>query len=214
PERPDVSTPHRPFLAFENSITFRKIHNFSHYVPPRMMTVRHGKSCLQKNRRTVRLAGPNGCGSAAGQKRERKMGDVYPTVRVAAVQAAPVFLDREASIEKACRLIREAGEGGAKVIGFPEGFIPGHPLWYHFHPATTSESRRMAAELFKNSVEIPSAATDALCAAARDAGAYVVMGLCEKMPGTFGTMYNSQLFISPQGKIIGKHQKLVPTSGE
>src|SRR5690606_38100127 len=85
---------------------------------------------------------------------------------------------------------------------------------YHFHPATTSESRRMAAELFKNSVEIPSAATDALCAAARDAGAYVVMGLCEKMPGTFGTMYNSQLFISPQGKIIGKHQKLVPTSGE
>ena len=142
------------------------------------------------------------------------MGDDYPKIRVAAVQAAPVFLDREASVEKACRLIREAGAEGAKIIGFPEGFIPGHPLWYHFHPATSPESRRLAAELFKNSVEIPSLATDALAKAAREAGAYVVMGLCEKRPGTFGTMFNSQLFIGPNGRILGKHQKLVPTVGE
>jgi aliphatic nitrilase len=142
------------------------------------------------------------------------MGDVYPTIKVAAVQAAPVFLDREASIRKACRLIREAGANGAKVIGFPEGFIPGHPLWYHFHPATTPESRRMATELFKNSVEVPSLATAELCEAAQAADAYVVMGLCEKLPGTFGTMFNSQLFIDPRGTIMGKHQKLVPTSGE
>ena len=142
------------------------------------------------------------------------MGDNYPTIRVAAAQAAPVFLNREASVEKACRLIREAGEGGAKIIGFPEGFIPGHPLWYHFHPATSPESRRLATELFKNSVEIPSPATDALAEAAREAGTYVVMGLCEKRPGTFGTMFNSQLFIGSNGQILGKHQKLVPTSGE
>jgi len=61
------------------------------------------------------------------------MGDNYPKTRVAAVQAAPVFLNREASVEKACRLISKAGANGAKVIGFPEGFIPGHPTWYHFH---------------------------------------------------------------------------------
>jgi nitrilase len=142
------------------------------------------------------------------------MGDVYAKIRLAAVQAAPVWLDREATVEKACALIREAGAAGAKVIGFPEGFIPGHPLWYHFHPATTKESLRLATELFKNAVEIPSLATDALCEAARQAGAYVVMGLCEKRPGTYGTLYNSQLFIGPDGRILGKHQKLTPTVGE
>lgn len=138
----------------------------------------------------------------------------FPKVTVAAVQAAPVFLDREATVAKACGLIRAAGDNGARVIGFPEGFVPGHPLWYHFHPATSPESRRMATELFKNSVEIPSQATEQLAAAARDAGAYVVMGLCERRPRTFGTLFNTQLFLSPDGRMLGKHQKLVPTSGE
>jgi aliphatic nitrilase len=142
------------------------------------------------------------------------MGDHYPIVKAAVVQAAPIFLDREACTEKACRLIREAGRSGAKLIAFPEGFIPGHPLWYHFHPATGPTSREMALRLFKNAVEIPGPQTEALCQAAREAGAYVVMGLCEKRPGTFGTLFNSQLFIGADGKILGKHQKLTPTVGE
>lgn len=142
------------------------------------------------------------------------MGETYAKIRVAAIQAAPVFLNREATVEKACRLIKEAAAKGASVIGFPEGFIPGHPLWYHFHPATCNHSMKLATELFKNSVEIPGPATDALCHAAREGKAYVVMGLCEHRPGTFGTMYNSQLFIDDQGQILGKHQKLVPTVGE
>ena len=142
------------------------------------------------------------------------MGDNYPKTRVAAVQAAPVFLNREASVEKACRLISKAGANGAKVIGFPEGFIPAHPTWYHFHAPMSQKGFGYAAELFKNSVEIPSPATDALCQAARDASAYIVMGLCEKLPGTNGTMYNTQLFIDRSGRILGKHQKLMPTIGE
>src|SRR5262245_64256774 len=89
------------------------------------------------------------------------MSDSYPTVKVAAVQAASVFLDRAGSTEKACRLIREAGRSGARVIGFPEGFIPAHPVWYHHHSATGALSNRLATELFKNSVEIPGPEVDA-----------------------------------------------------
>jgi aliphatic nitrilase len=142
------------------------------------------------------------------------MGDVYPVVKVAAVQAASVFLDRAGSTDKACRLIREAGRNGARVIGFPEGFIPAHPVWYHHHPATGALANRLATELFKNAVEIPGPETDALRAAARDAGAYVVIGVCEKMPDTLGTMFNSQVYIAPDGTLIGKHQKIMPTVGE
>src|SRR6202795_3206005 len=101
------------------------------------------------------------------------MGDAYAVVKVAAVQAASVFLDREGSTEKACRLIREAGKNGARVIGFPEGFIPAHPVWYHHHAATGAIANKLAIELFKNSVEIPGRETDALCDAARATNAYV-----------------------------------------
>ena len=142
------------------------------------------------------------------------MGDTYGTVKVAAVQAASVFLDREGSTEKACRLIREAGKAGARVIGFPEGFIPAHPVWYHHHAATGTLANKLAVELFKNSVEIPGPQTDALGQAARDANAYVVMGVCEKLPNTTGTMFNTQIYFGPDGSIIRKHQKIMPTVGE
>ena len=142
------------------------------------------------------------------------MGDAYPVVKVAAVQAACVFLDREGSTEKACRLIHEAGGKGARVIGFPEGFIPAHPLWYHHHPATSQLANELAVALFKNAVEIPGPEIDALCGAAREANAYVVIGVCEKLPRTIGTMFNTQVYIGPDGVLIGKHQKLVPTLGE
>ncbi len=142
------------------------------------------------------------------------MGDQYPVVKVAAVQAASVFLDREGSTEKACRLIREAGKNGARIIAFPEGFIPTHPVWYHHHVATSAIANKLAVELFKNSVEIPGPEIEALCAAARDANAYVVMGVCEKLPQTLGTMFNSQVWIGPDGTLLGKHQKIMPTVGE
>jgi aliphatic nitrilase len=142
------------------------------------------------------------------------MGDQYPIVKVAAVQAASVFLDRDGSTEKACRLIREAGRNGARVIAFPEGYIPAHPVWFHHHPATSAISNKLSVELFKNAVEIPGPEMDAIGAAARDANAYVVMGVCEKLPQTLGTMFNSQVYFGPDGRMIGKHQKIMPTVGE
>jgi aliphatic nitrilase len=142
------------------------------------------------------------------------MGDVYPKVRVAVVQAAPAFLDREGSAAQAIAFIEEAGQQGIDLLAFPEGFIPAHPVWYHFHPATGRESLRMATELFKNSVEVPGPTVDALGEAARRAHVNVVMGVCEKRPATTGTMFNTQLFISREGQLLGKHQKLMPTVGE
>lgn len=142
------------------------------------------------------------------------MGDSYRTIRAAAVQAAPEFLDREKSVEKACALIREAGANGAHLVGFPEGFIPTHPLWFHFHPTSSVKSLQFSRELFCNAVEIPGPATEELCRAAREARIYVVMGLCEKTPGRMGTLYNTLLFIDDHGNLLGRHRKLHPTLGE
>lgn len=142
------------------------------------------------------------------------MGDTGKKLRLAAVQAAPVFLDREASVAKACKLIREAGENGADVVGFPEGFIPTHPGWFNYLPAVGAKAMALSRELFKNAVEVPSPATDLLCEACRDAGVLAVVGINEKLPRTTSTMWNTQLFIDRSGEIVGKHQKLVPTNGE
>ena len=142
------------------------------------------------------------------------MGDSYPKVRVGVVQAASVFLDREACVEKAVGYIEEAGRQQISLLAFPEGFIPAHPIWYHFMPATGRKSVTLATELFKNSVEIPGPVTDALCAAAARARTHVVIGVCEKRPRTTGTLFNTQLFIDPAGRILGKHQKIMPTTGE
>jgi aliphatic nitrilase len=142
------------------------------------------------------------------------VGDVFPTVRLAAVQAAPVLLDREATVDKACRLILEAGANGANVVGFPEGFIPAHPVWFHFHPATSPAAMNFSRALFANAVVVGSRATDALCDAARAADVHVVIGICEKERSSMGTMYNSLLAIGRTGDILGVRRKIVPTVGE
>jgi nitrilase len=136
------------------------------------------------------------------------------SVRVAIAQASPVYLDREATVEKACRLIAEAGARGASLVAFPEGFIPGHPLWYHFHAATGPVSRQLATRLYRNSVVIPGPETAALGAAAARAGCQVMIGVCERASAYAGTLYNSQVLIGADGRILNVHRKLTPTVGE
>lgn len=138
----------------------------------------------------------------------------FPVVRLAAAQAAPVFLDRDATVAKACDLIMEAGCSDADLVAFPEGFIPAHPVWFYHFPALSKESLSFARQLFHNSVEIPGPATDRLRAAAAAARIHVVIGLCQRRPGSSGTMWNSQLHIDKHGEIVGVHQKLVPTAAE
>ena len=142
------------------------------------------------------------------------MSELLRRVRVAAVQAAPVFMDRDATIDKACGFIAEAGSHGADIVGFPENFVPGHPVWFYYHAATSKESQRWAVDLFRNALEIPSAATERLCRAAARANVNVVMGCTERRTGSTGTLFNTQLFISRDGHIMSRHRKLVPTVGE
>jgi len=136
--------------------------------------------------------------------------------KVAAVQATPVFLDREATIDKACELIAAAGGEGARLIVFPEAFIPSYPDWVWMIPSgEEGVLNELYAELLTNSVTIPGDATDRLCRAAKLANAYVVMGMNERNVEASGaSLYNTLLYIDAQGEILGKHRKLVPTGGE
>ncbi|MDP9180657.1 MAG: carbon-nitrogen hydrolase family protein [Chloroflexota bacterium] len=135
---------------------------------------------------------------------------------VAAAQLSPVFMDREATIEKACEAIAEAGRKGAGVIVFPEVFVPGYPDWaWVIPPSRVDIHRAMYAELLAQSVTIPSPATDKLCRAAKSAGAYVVIGVDElNAEASGGSIYNTLLYIDDQGRILGRHRKLVPTAAE
>lgn len=137
------------------------------------------------------------------------MGDTFPKFKAAAIQAAPVFLNREATVEKACRLILEAADRGARLIVFPEVFIAGYPYWNRLD--NPFRGKKYFRELVKNAVAVPSPATEKLCECARRANTMVVMGINEKIPETLGTVFNSNLIIDRQGKIIGCHRKLVPT---
>nr|AAR97403.1 nitrilase [uncultured organism] len=138
------------------------------------------------------------------------------TFKVAAVQAAPVFLNRDATVEKACRLIKSAAEGGARLIVFPEAFIPAYPDWVWTVPAGEQGLLNdLYGQLVDQSVTIPSDITTELCNAARAANAYVVIGVNERnAEASNGSLYNSLLYIDANGKILGKHRKLVPTGGE
>lgn len=146
------------------------------------------------------------------------MGDPYPTHRVAVVQAAPVFLDRDASVTKACRLIAEAGRRGAKLAVFPETWLPGFPVWLDHAPGAALWDHPPARELFvrlvANAVAVPSAATGRLGAAAAEAGCAVVIGIQEKEPPRSATLYNTILFFDADGRLLGTHRKLVPTYSE
>ncbi len=136
--------------------------------------------------------------------------------KVAVVQATPVFLNRAATVDKACGLIATAAREGARLIVFPESFIPAYPDWVWTVPSGEEEvHNELYAELLENAVAIPSDATDALCRAAQQAHAYVVMGMSERNVEASGaSLYNTLLYIDDQGKIMGKHRKLVPTGGE
>jgi nitrilase len=130
----------------------------------------------------------------------------------AAVQAAYVLMDRKATLEKTVDLVRQAAAEGARLIVFPEAFIPGTPIWIDSVPIWEGDEQWYTM-LVEQAVVVPSQTTESLGAAARDAGAYVVVGVDEREPhGT--TIYNTILYFGPDGALLGKHRKLMPTGSE
>jgi nitrilase len=132
---------------------------------------------------------------------------------VAAVQATPVFLDRERTVAKSVSLVAEAARNGARLIVFPEVFVPGYPDWVWRTTPWAGASGDLYARLLDQSVTVPGPAVSALSAAARQAAVFVAVGINERDP-VGSTVYNSLLYLGPDGSVLGVHRKLMPTGGE
>ncbi|MCB5907764.1 carbon-nitrogen hydrolase family protein [Streptomyces pinistramenti] len=136
----------------------------------------------------------------------------FPRFTAAAVQAAPVFLDPAATVDKAVALIHEAAAHGASLVAFPEVFVPGYPYWnWTMNPVQGSP---WYEKLYRAAVDVPGPHVDALRAAAAATGTTVVIGINERGRHSLGVLYNSVLTIGPDGALLGVHRKLVPTWAE
>ncbi len=135
----------------------------------------------------------------------------YPKYCAAAVQAASVYLNREATVEKACRIIDEAAQHGAKLIVFPESFIPGYPEWVYIGASANEYAEKWYTTLYHQAVEIPSTPVCRIAECARKNHVYVCISVTER---DNGSLYLAQLWFNSMGDLIGKHRKVAPTSGE
>jgi nitrilase len=130
-------------------------------------------------------------------------------VTVAAVQATPVFLDREATADKACALVEEAAASGAQLVVFPESFIPAYPDWVWRTPAWSDGA--FVKRFYANAVTVPGPTVQRIADVAGDTSTYVALGVTE-IDG--GTLYNTLLYLGPDARLLQRHRKLMPTGGE
>jgi nitrilase len=136
------------------------------------------------------------------------------SVRVAIAQFSPVVLDLDACIDKAIGGLREAKARGAKLLAFPETWVPVYPFWCDmggFSRWDDPTAKRLHARLFKNSLEVASKPFTKLQAAIRKAGLHVVLGANERAGRS---IFNALFFFNDRGELVGHHRKLVPTFGE
>jgi nitrilase len=132
----------------------------------------------------------------------------------AAVQVAPILpFNKQKTVNLICEIIAEASNKGAKLIVFPECFIPMYPNWT-IDFENPNEWAYQLRDFTKQSITIPGPETDQIGAVAREKGVYVVVGVNEVDKQYSSTLYNSLVFIGPEGKVIGKHRKLFPSNRE
>jgi len=140
-----------------------------------------------------------------------------PGFDVAVVQDASVVLDREGSVAKTIELAREAAGKGAKLVLFPEAFIPGYPRGLSFGVivgSRSAEGRALFRRYAENAVSVPGAETERLAETARELGIHLAVGLIERDPVSAGTLYCTLLLWGPDGTLLNHHRKLKPTASE
>jgi len=139
-------------------------------------------------------------------------GDTYPKFRAAAVQAAPVFLDRDATIDKLDTLVHKALDAGADLIVFGESFIPAFPLWNLIY--APMDQHGFCRRMFENAVQVPGPHTRRLSEIAKRHRVLLSVGITEKDPISMGTLFNTNLLFDRDGTLLNRHRKLVPTWAE
>lgn len=134
------------------------------------------------------------------------------TFRAAAVQESPVWMDRAATTEKVVQLLRDAAGGGANIIAFPESFIPGFPYW----ALTLPFNQTMPWQLLmrEQAVRMDGPEIETIAGVCGELGVTAVVGITERDPARVATLYNTNVVFGPDGSVLGKHRKLVPTVSE
>jgi nitrilase len=142
---------------------------------------------------------------------------MHAPLTVACVQAEPVVLDREATIEKLAARTGEAAAAGASLVVFPETFVAAYPssVWARALAGWADPRAKAAfAQFAREAVEVPGPAADRLGEVAHEHGVWLVTGVNERDPTRPGTLYNTLLYHAPDGTLALKHRKLVPTNHE
>lgn len=139
------------------------------------------------------------------------------SIQVAIIQKPPVLLDLGATLERALESIEEAATQGARLVVFPEAYLPGYPTWiWRLRPGgDMALGNRLHAQLVANAVDLESGGLECICEAAARRNMVVVMGLNERDSRYSGsTLFNTVVVIGPDGKILNRHRKLMPTNPE
>jgi nitrilase len=139
-------------------------------------------------------------------------GDAYPHFCAAAVQAAPVFLNRDASIARLGKWVAKAKGAGADLVVFGESYIPAFPLWNMLYAPI--DQHAFYRRLFDNAIEVPSQHVDQLGEIARRHRVVLSVGVTEKGSVSMGAMWNTNLLFDANGELLNRHRKLVPTWAE
>ncbi|MFC5647658.1 carbon-nitrogen hydrolase family protein [Paenibacillus solisilvae] len=139
-------------------------------------------------------------------------------VQVAVVQSAPILFDKQSALDKIASMTKEAAGQGANLIVFPEVFLPGYPRGLSFGArvgSRTVEGRKDWQRYWESAIEVPGTETGMLGELAKEFGVYLVIGMVERdQEFSTGTLFNSMIYLGPDGSLLGKHRKLVPTGSE